>query len=391
MSLKSKELNKFITKNCKNLQSTQLFLAALLVRRLKQKQEASTQNKEFLCCRSCLGSEELVSIFEQGSDYKLAEEFTLVTGLEIQKDDGLPQSICSRCLKKIKDNITFRDECKKTAKKLTKWGFIRNKTETEVTIKTENEFNNMDNWDELGVNYAENNVIDNYDYEDMNIEPDFEFKKPVLKSGRKVVKKKKLMPPYRCHICKKCMANPSSLKTHLNWHTGHSSYICETCGKRCLNRTAFLQHMKGKHGLQRTDKCSYCDYMALNREQLKIHERRHTGEQPYICAHCGAGFHRRANLVQHLPIHLAAKTVQCDLCPSTFKSAKFLATHKSRAHTNKNFSYICHICQTVYKKSFNVRKHMLKMHGIPREQQGDILRIRIRSFDTIYNAPVMNQ
>lgn len=49
----------------------------------------------------------------------------------------------------------------------------------------------------------------------------------VTKPQIKKTKKKKNMPPYKCHICKKSLANASSLKTHLNSHTGMSTYICE--------------------------------------------------------------------------------------------------------------------------------------------------------------------
>ncbi|CAB3252374.1 unnamed protein product [Arctia plantaginis] len=112
-------------------------------------------------------------------------------------------------------------------------------------------------------------------------------------------------------------------------------------------------------------------------EYAAIHERRHTGERPYVCDHCGATFHRRSNLVQHIAIHLPEKNFQCDMCPKRLKSRKFLQIHKHNAHTGKRYGYLCSMCGHRFEKPNKVRAHTRRVHGVPDEQQGPIARVQI--------------
>jgi KRAB domain-containing zinc finger protein len=46
-----------------------------------------------------------------------------------------------------------------------------------------------------------------------------------------------------------------------------------------------------------------CSNAFLKREHLVIHQRLHTGEQPFICNICSKSFPRKGSLLKHLRLH----------------------------------------------------------------------------------------
>ena len=73
---------------------------------------------------------------------------------------------------------------------------------------------------------------------------------------------------------------------------------CEECGKCCVNSSALKVHMLMHDDPQY--KCGYCEKRLKNKTSLAAHERQHTGEKPYPCSICAAGFASNSGLGQHM-------------------------------------------------------------------------------------------
>ncbi|XP_059044891.1 zinc finger protein 32-like isoform X1 [Achroia grisella] len=350
-------------------------------------------------CRTCLSTQDLVSIFiNKDTEKKRTEDLKVVTGLNIKMDDGLSQKMCAKCIEIMNTALQFRRICRKSEKallnmlsgrkskrkyntRLQKRVLKRTKlTNTKMEVKNEefdcgfydNDFQNDDchnHYDDY-----ENAVVNN-DFNDL-VKKDV---KPKFKQKQTPGPKKRCMIPnaasYKCSTCNKEFRMKATFKAHMRFHTNYC--VCESCGKRCRNNNQLQEHKRARHGLGRIHKCAYCEYSSATKEALTIHERRHTGERPYVCDHCGATFHRRSNLVQHIAIHLPEKNFQCDMCPKRLKSRKFLQIHKHNAHTGRRYGYLCAVCDHRFEKPNKVRAHARRVHGLPDDQQGPIVRVQL--------------
>lgn len=292
-------------------------------------------------------------------------------------DDGLSQSMCTQCVETMNTALQFRRTSKKSEKALL--NMIAGKPKKRYSSRLQKSLK-----PKLETTKVEKVEMDDYTYEiygeqcqDQDEDYQVEIKrKPKLMRGPK--KKRTMLPncgSYKCPACNKEFRMKATYKAHLRFHTNYC--VCEACGKRCRNNNQLQEHKRARHGLYKIHKCAYCEYSSATKEALTIHERRHTGERPYVCDHCGATFHRRSNLVQHIAIHLPEKNFQCDMCDKRLKSRKFLQIHKHNAHTGKRYGYLCGICEHRFEKPNKVRAHTRRVHGIPDDGQGPIVRVQL--------------
>ena len=123
-----------------------------------------------------------------------------------------------------------------------------------------------------------------------------------FKNGEKSQTAAKLLEPkqngsHRCTKCDKSFTATSSLRRHMELHTGQFSYYCEVCRRGFNNPTNFDIHKRTHEGLKYN--CQYCEKSFVYKQTYKYHQSVHTGQYRFNCAKCGEGFNEKRHYITH--------------------------------------------------------------------------------------------
>ncbi|CAH1791497.1 unnamed protein product, partial [Owenia fusiformis] len=136
------------------------------------------------------------------------------------------------------------------------------------------------------------------------------------------------MKNYECQYCGKLLKCRKTYLNHIRLEEGKQPFVCEICGKKCtsnynLKRHLILHnpkmtkckicqksvrmdllsgHIFNTH--TNTFTCDICGHQFSQKNNLKVHQRIHTGERPYKCETCDKCFIRMSHLNYHRKICL---------------------------------------------------------------------------------------
>ncbi|CAH2251422.1 zinc finger protein 431-like [Pararge aegeria] len=166
----------------------------------------------------------------------------------------------------------------------------------------------------------------------------------------------------RCVICFTLFNKFKVLQEHMSAH--FRNFICDYCSAGFVTRTILLNHIKGHEvGYY---KCDYCSKTYDTRRKKKAHERLVHIHRNMLnkCGYCNEKFNRFSKKEEHLVrVHgVRSVSFNCLACDKTFVTQRALRDHTKRDHLMER-RHKCGVCDMMFFRQSDVRKHMVKHTG----------------------------
>ncbi|XP_064464172.1 gastrula zinc finger protein XlCGF7.1-like [Ornithodoros turicata] len=167
-----------------------------------------------------------------------------------------------------------------------------------------------------------------------------------------------------CRFCDYSSHCATNVKVHERRHTGEKPYICRVCLRPFAGKGNLDKHCRTIHEGERKHQCPMCGLAFTQKIHLQEHLRVHSDERPFKCEHCGKAFTLKSGLRTHLRLHNREKPYSCTHCGKSFTQLSHLKCHTVTVHT-KDFPHRCRLCNKGFCRPAELSKHVHKKHQTP--------------------------
>ena len=158
---------------------------------------------------------------------------------------------------------------------------------------------------------------------------------------------------YKCHLCDLQTEIQIVYIKHMSDKHPDEQVPCRYCGKLFQTTNGLFKHERSH--LYLNHKCQQCSYKAQFPYQLQQHQRTHTQQNMWMCAHCDKVFACKSSRNTHEQGHNI--NLKCQQCPEdtkkTFSSQTALNQHIRGQHGPGWTTF----CQQTYKWKSKFSRH----------------------------------
>lgn len=173
--------------------------------------------------------------------------------------------------------------------------------------------------------------------------------------------------PYSCAHCERRFSGRGALKCHLvKFHFKEfASFSCHLCPLVFKARQEYEKHLFSRHriGKSAAIACTICKKVLANESSLSAHmTSQHTDaseKQKFDCPHCEKFFFKKRNLEAHIPTHLPEneRPHKCWCGRGYATRDKLNRHHLEHTDPNKLLS-VCTVCGKSMKSKQSLKVHM---------------------------------
>lgn len=144
-------------------------------------------------------------------------------------------------------------------------------------------------------------------------------------------------PTFKCPCCEEVFHTQPPFVLHkLEEHNIDDRIKCKACDKLFTMKHTLNTHMKVFHKMGLRIQCEFCDYVGHTPGSMKKHLLKHNPLN-LKCEYCSKVFKRKNNLRFHERIHTGDKRKVCSQCGQKFVQKASLNYHMAKHHPGVHF------------------------------------------------------